>query len=60
MRVSYRYIGVGFAGGPAVPAVTVTVTGVKYPFFVLGAVFSIFGAFTDLPETIPDIRNNFV
>lgn len=56
VRISYRYVGVGFAGGPAVPAVTVTITGVRYPFFVLGAVFSVFGAFTNLPQTIPDIR----
>lgn len=56
VRIRYDYIGLGFAGGPAVPAVSVILTGVDYPFFMLGWIFMLFGGDRSGPDVLPDIR----
>jgi hypothetical protein len=56
VTVRYAYVGLGYAGGPAVPAVSVTVSGVEFPFFMLGQIFALFANDASAPTTIPDIR----
>jgi Flp pilus assembly protein TadG len=54
VTISYTYIGLGFAGGPIVPNVTVTVSGVPMG----GVMTSIFGRFFSL-NTLPTISATF-
>jgi hypothetical protein len=42
ITVSYSYVGLGYAGGPLVPRVTVTVTGVPYPTVITSIVSRLF------------------
>jgi hypothetical protein len=43
VTVTYTYAGLGFVGGPIVPAVTVTVTGVRLPSSILDVIGAVFG-----------------
>ena len=43
ITITYSYVGLGYAGGPLVPRVTVTVTGVPYPSIVTTIVSNLFG-----------------
>lgn len=45
ITITYDYVGLGYAGGPLVPRVTVTVTGVPYPTVMTSVVSNLF-AFT--------------
>jgi Flp pilus assembly pilin Flp len=47
--IRYEYIGLGFAGGPPVPAVTVELEGVRFPFIVIDALVNLIsgGGFPD-------------
>jgi hypothetical protein len=56
VRVRYEYVGLGFAGGPAVPAVSVIVTGVDFPLFLLGQIFRLVGGDASAPAVVPDMR----
>lgn len=56
VRIRYEYVGLGFAGGPTIPAVSVILTGIDYPFFMLGQIFALFGSDANAPAVIPDIR----
>jgi hypothetical protein len=53
VRITYRYADLGFAGGPFVPAVTVTLTGVPFGLF-LGLLSGLAGDGGAL-ATLPDI-----
>ena len=56
VRVRYEYIGLGFAGGPAVPATSVILTGIDFPLFPLGQIFQLVGGDASAPAVLPDIR----
>ena len=56
VTIRYEDIGLGFAGGPVVPAVTVELTGVPYPLGFLGAVFALLNGDGDALTTLPTIR----
>jgi Flp pilus assembly protein TadG len=49
VTVTYTDVGIGFAGGPTVPMVTVTVSGVQYHTGILGLLTSTFGGVQSLP-----------
>ena len=49
IEVSYSYVGLGFAGGPVVPSVTVTISGVDYQTGILGAIVGTRGSLSFLP-----------
>ena len=51
--ISYNYVGLGYAGGPFVPSVTVTLSGVRFGMF-LGFLSGLAGAGDSL-LTLPDI-----
>jgi hypothetical protein len=53
VRITYRYVELGFAGGPFVPAVTVTLSGVPFGLF-LGILSGLAGDRAAL-ATLPDI-----
>jgi hypothetical protein len=42
ISISYSYVEMGYAGGPLVPRVTVTVTGVPYPTVMTSLVSRLF------------------
>ena len=52
--ITYRYVGLGFAGGPFVPAVTVTLTGVPFGLF-LGLLSGLAGDEDGAIATLPDV-----
>jgi Flp pilus assembly protein TadG len=54
VTISYTDVGLGFAGGPVVPSVTVTLSGVPMG----GVMTSIFGKFFSL-NTLPTISTTF-
>lgn len=54
--IRYEYIGLGFAGGPAIPAVSVILTEMEFPFFMLGRIFTLLGGDASGPQFLPDIR----
>jgi hypothetical protein len=58
IRVRYDYVGLGFAGGAVVPAVTVTLTGVQIPLIsgLLDGVFALLGDTTTTAGVMPNIR----
>jgi hypothetical protein len=59
IRIRYDYISLGFAGGPVVPAVTVTLTGIQIPLIggLVDGVFRLLGDDgTTIGGVMPDIR----
>jgi Flp pilus assembly protein TadG len=55
VTLTYDYVALGFAGGPAVPAVTVTITGLSWPAGPFAAVLGLLGG-TPGAATLPTIR----
>jgi hypothetical protein len=55
VTLRYQYVGLGFAGGPPVPAVTVTISGLKWPAGPFAAAMSLLGG-SGFAATLPDIR----
>lgn len=53
VRVTYRYVQLGFAGGPFVPSVTVTLSGVPFGLFL--GILSGLGGNRGALLTLPDI-----
>lgn len=49
VTITYDYAGLGFAGGPTIPVVTVTVSGVPYRTGVVGLLLSNTGLLAALP-----------
>jgi len=50
VTIRYAYAGLGFAGGPTIPEVTVTIHGVPYRTGIIGGIIgTAHGAFTSLP-----------
>lgn len=49
VTITYTYVGLGFAGGPAVPAVKVTLSGVAYQTGIIGIIIGSRGPFSSLP-----------
>lgn len=56
VTIRYEDIGLGFAGGPVVPAVTVELRGVPWPLGFLGAVFALLNGDGGGLTTLPTIR----
>jgi hypothetical protein len=55
VRLRYEYVAIGFAGGPAFPSVTLTLTGLTWPAGPFAAVRGLLGG-TGASATMPDIR----
>jgi hypothetical protein len=53
LTVTYNYVGLGYAGGPFVPSVTVTLSGVQFGMF-MGFLSGLAGAGDSL-LVLPDI-----
>jgi hypothetical protein len=53
LTITYNYIGLGYAGGPFIPSVTVTLTGVRFGLF-MGLLSGLAGAGDSL-LVLPDI-----
>lgn len=49
VTVSYQWVGLGFAGGPTIPLVTVTVAGVPFQTGVVGLLLTNAGVLSTLP-----------
>lgn len=49
ITISYTYVGLGFAGGPSTPSITVTIANVDYTTGIIGAIVGTGGAFSALP-----------
>ena len=58
VRVTYWETGLGSAGGPSIPAVTVTLTDVPFQLGVLGLITGLIGGGRTL-LTLPDISATF-
>lgn len=58
VRVTYWETGLGYAGGPSIPAVTVTLTEVPFQLGVLGLITGLIGGGRTL-LTLPDISATF-
>lgn len=56
VRLKYEYIGIGFAGGPIFPAVTLTLTGVQWPAGPFAGVITLLGGGPGA-TIMPDIRS---
>jgi Flp pilus assembly protein TadG len=54
VRITYRHVGLGYAGGPYVPAITVTLTGLPFQTGIIPILGSIIGTGGPL-LTLPDI-----
>ena len=50
VTVTYEYVGLGFAGGPVAPLVTVTVQGVPYRTGIFGLILSNANVLSSLPN----------
>jgi hypothetical protein len=55
VTLTYDYVALGFAGGPAVPAVTVTIAGLSWPAGPFAAVVGLLDG-TSGAATLPTIR----
>ena len=55
VQLRYEYVAIGFAGGPAFPSVTLTLTGLAWPAGPFAAVRGLLGG-TGASATMPDIR----
>lgn len=55
VRVTYWETGLGYAGGPAIPAVTVTLTEVPFQLGILGLITGLIGGDGTTVLTLPDI-----
>lgn len=55
LTVEYKYVGLGFAGGPPVPLVTVTIHGVAFQTGFLPVLARLLGSDTNPLATMPDI-----
>lgn len=49
VTITYSYIGLGFAGGPPIPAIEVVLAGVPYQTGIIGAIIGSRGPFSSLP-----------
>jgi len=63
VTVSYAYQGLGYAGGPVIPAVTVTISGVPHQTGILGVVMGAAQSINGIPSasvtlTGEDLSNN--
>ena len=56
VTIRYEDVGLGFAGGPIVPAVTVELRGIAWPLGFLGAVFALLNGDGGGLTTLPTIR----
>jgi hypothetical protein len=55
ITLRYEYVNMGFAGGPTVPAVTLTITGLNWPDGPFAAVIGLLGGAANA-TTLPTIR----
>jgi hypothetical protein len=58
VTISYTYVGLGFAGGPTIPSVVLSVSGVPYGAVVTKILGSFFGG-SPILTTLPDISVTF-
>ncbi|PCJ99819.1 MAG: hypothetical protein COA45_03105 [Zetaproteobacteria bacterium] len=49
VTIDYTYSGLGFAGGPTVPVVRITLSGVSYQTGIIGSIIGSRGPFSSLP-----------
>jgi hypothetical protein len=57
VRITYRYTGLGFAGGPTIPAIALELHDVPFQLGVLGLIGGLLGAGHQL--TLPPISATF-